>query len=335
VSELLSVVVPCYNEEACLSEAHTRLTAAVEQIPDLDFELIYVDDGSNDSTLERLREIHKADSRVRVLSLSRNFGKEVASTAGIQQADGDAVVLIDADLQDPPEVIAEMVERWREGAQVAYGVRVQRAGETRLTRLTSSVFYRVLEKLSDTPVSRDTGDFRLMDRVVVDAFLAMPEYNRFVRAMVDWTGYRRVAVPLERDRRSGGRTKWSLRKRASLAVTGISSFSNAPLRLATWLGLASALLALAGLVYALAGSIFAGTEVSGWTALFIALVFLGGTQLVCIGVLGEYVGRVYSEVKRRPLFMTKERLGFDNDSAQALRDGPIEASTDVPGPAQP
>jgi len=316
VSELLSVVVPCFNEEACLADTHSRLTAVLTEIPSLDFELVFVDDGSDDNTLGLLRDIQRADPRVRVLSLSRNFGHEAASTAGIQHAAGSAVVLIDADLQDPPEVIAEMVQHWRDGAEIVYGVRGRRDGEPSLKRLTSGMFYRVIERLSDTPVSRDTGDFRLMDRVVVDAFLAMPEYNRFVRAMVDWTGYRRVAVPFQRERRSAGKTKYSRRHRLSLAVTAISSFSNAPLHLATWLGLLTSMLAVVGIVYALVSSLLLDVAVGGWTSLFIALMFLGGTQLVCIGVLGEYIGRVYNEVKRRPLYMAKERLGFGDNSGR-------------------
>ncbi len=331
MSELLSVVVPCFNEQACLAETHARLTATLERIPALGFELIYVDDGSSDDTLGLLRGIQSSDTRVRVISLSRNFGHETASTAGIEHAAGDAVVLIDADGQDPPEVIAEMVERWQEGAEIAYGVRLGRDGEPLSKRLTSRVFYRVLERLSDAPVSRDTGDFRLMDRVVVDAFLAMPEYNRFVRAMVDWTGYRRAAVPFERAKRSGGRTNYSLGRRSSLAATAISSFSNAPLRLATWLGLLAAFVALLGIVFALVGRIFNDASVGGWASMFIAVMFLGGTQLVCIGVLGEYIGRIYSEVKRRPLYVTKERLGFDDEPAPDTGAGPDTGLVDEPG----
>ncbi len=300
---LLSVVVPCFNEEATIRETHLRLVATLETVPDLDFEIVYVDDGSHDATLNLLRGLQHADVRVRVLALSRNFGHQMALTAGLQAAAGAAVVLIDADLQDPPEVIPEMLARWRAGVDVAYGVRAERDGETLFKRWTASAFYRFLNRLTNIFIPLDTGDFRLMDRTVVDAFLAMPEQDRFVRGMVAWTGFRQEPVPYRRAARLAGETKWPFRKMLRLAIDGIVSFSLAPLRLATWLGFVASGLALSGIVYALVLRLFTDAWVSGWTALLIALLFLGGVQLVFLGILGEYVGRIYGEMKRRPLYL--------------------------------
>ena len=231
---LLSIVVPCFNEEAVIRETHRRLVATLDTVPDLDFEIIYVDDGSRDATLNLLRNLQQADARVRVLALSRNFGHQMAVTAGLQHVAGQVVVLIDADLQDPPEVIPEMLDRWREGADVAYGVRTQRDGETRFKRWTANAFYRLLARLADISIPLDTGDFRLMDRTVVNAILAMPERDRFVRGMVAWTGFRQEPVPYRRAARLAGETGWPLRKMVRLAIDGLVSFSPpCPLRLAT------------------------------------------------------------------------------------------------------
>ena len=311
---LLSVVAPCYNEEPVIRETHRRLVATLENVPALDFELVYVDDGSRDATLDHLRAIHRADARVRVLALSRNFGHQIAVTAGLQAASGEAVVVIDADLQDPPEVIPDMLDCWRRGADVAYGVRTARDGETAFKRWTASAFYRLLSRLADVPVPLDAGDFRLLDRQVVDAFLAMPERDRFVRGMVAWTGFRQEPVPYRRAARAAGETKWPLRKMLRFAVDGILSFSHAPLRLATWIGFLVSAFALLGIAYAVALRLLTDVWVSGWTLLFIAICFLGGVQLVVLGVIGEYLGRIYSEVKRRPLYLVRERLGFASAS---------------------
>ena len=307
---LLSVVVPCLDEEAVVAETHRRLVAVLETVPDFDFELVYVDDGSRDATLEHLREFQRTDPRVRVLVLARNFGSELAMTAGLAEAAGDVVALMDADLQDPPEVILEMLDRWRQGAVIAYGLRSERAGENRYKRWTSKVFYRLMRCIADVPIPLDAGDFRVMDRRAVEALLAMPERDRFTRGLVAWTGFRQDPVPYRRHPRLAGRTKFPFRKLLRLAVDGILSFSLLPLRLAIWIGFLAAGLALSGVVYALLVRLFTDTWVSGWAALFIAVSFLGGVQLVLIGVLGEYLGRIYGEVKRRPLYFVKERLGF-------------------------
>ena len=329
---LLSVVVPCYNEETIVSEAHRSLTAVLDKAPGIGFEIVYVDDGSRDATLERLRGFQRADPRVRVVSLSRNFGQQMAVTAGLAEAAGDAVAVIDADLQDPPEVILDMLERWRRGIDVAYGVRAGRKGETAFKRWTSKAFYRLMTLISDVPIPLDTGDFRLMDRKVVNAFLAMPERDRFVRGMLAWTGFRQEPVHYHRTARAAGETKWPFTEMLHLAVDGIVSFSFIPLRLATWAGFLAAGLAMLGIVYAFFIRIFTDTWVTGWTALFIAMLFLGGVQLMLIGVLGEYLGRIYGEVKRRPLYLVKERLGFPpadrpgSASRRTVREAPGDES---------
>lgn len=307
---LLSVVVPCFDEEAVIQETHARLVAALARIVDTRFEVVYVDDGSSDRTLSVLRAIQQSDPRIRVIALSRNFGQQIAVAAGLEHASGEAVVLIDADLQDPPEVIPEMVERWRAGVDVAYGARTEREGETPLKLWTAKTFCRTLNRLSDVDIPLDTGDFRLMDRKVVDALLAMPERDRFVRGMVAWVGFRQEPVHYGRAARFAGRTKYPLKKMLRFASDGILSFSLVPLRLAIYMGFAASGLALVGILYALLLRLFTDVWVTGWTLLFIAVLFLGGVQLVFLGVIGEYLGRVYGEVKQRPLYLVKERHGF-------------------------
>ena len=307
---LLSVVVPCFDEEAVLPETHRRLVAALERAPAAGFEIVYVDDGSRDATPDLLRGLQAADARVRVVGLARNFGQGMALTAGMAAAAGDAVAVIDADLQDPPEVIADMLDRWRHGVDVAYGVRSDREGETIFKRWTSKAFYRLLARLADSSIPLDAGYFRLMDRAVVDAFGAMPERYRYVSGMVGWTGFRQEAVPFHRAARAAGETKYTFKMMSTLAADAVLSFSRLPLRAAAWLGLGAAGLALAGVVYALAARLFGGAWVSGAAWLAIVILLLGGAQLVAIGILGEYLGRVYGEVQRRPLYVVKERLGF-------------------------
>ena len=321
---LLSVVVPCFDEEAVIRETHRRLAATLETVPELDFELVYVDDGSRDATLKILRELRHADARVRVLALSRNFGHQIAVTAGLRHAAGQVVVIIDADLQDPPEVIPEMLDRWREGADIAYGVRTGRDGETVFKRWMASTFYRLFNRLTNILIPLDTGDFRLMDRAVVDAFLTMPERDRFVRGMVAWTGFRQEPVPYRRAARAAGETKYPFGKSVRLAMDGIVSFSLAPLRLATWLGFLALGLAVAGIAYAVVLRLFTVAWVPGWSLLLISILFLGGLQLVVLGILGEYVGRIYGEVKRRPLYLVKERPGFPPTRRRAVRDEPAD-----------
>jgi polyisoprenyl-phosphate glycosyltransferase len=307
---LISVVIPCFNEAAVIAESYRRLTEALEAIPDIEFELVFVDDGSRDNTLSQLRGLQSNDARVRIVGLSRNFGHQMAVTAGIEHAAGDAVILIDADLQDPPEVMQQMIASWRTGTDVAYGVRREREGETRFKLWTASIFYRWINRVSDVAIPLDTGDFRLMDRRVVDALLDMPERDRFVRGMVAWLGFRQEAIAYKRAARFAGTTKYPLTKMVRFATDGILSFSVVPLRLAMWMGFGAAGLAMIGILYALVLRLLTQIWVPGWTLLFIALSFIGGVQLVFMGVIGEYVGRVYGEVKRRPLYVVRERAGF-------------------------
>ena len=314
--DLLSVVVPCFDEEAVVRGTHRRLAAALDEAPGLDFELVYVDDGSRDATLDALREIQSGDPRVRVIALSRNFGHQIAVSAGLAEAAGDAVAVIDADLQDPPDVLLGMLERWRAGVDVVYGVRSAREGETVFKRWTARAFYRLLDRLAEVSIPLDTGDFRLMDRKVVDAFLAMPERDRFVRGMVAWTGFNQEPIHYRRAARAAGGTGYPLKKMLRLAADGALSFSLVPLRLAVWLGFFAAGLAILGIVYALAVRLATDAWVPGWTLTFIGILFLGGVQLLLAGVLGEYVGRIYGEVKRRPLYLVKERLGFPSSAAR-------------------
>ena len=314
---LLSVVVPCFDEDAVIRETHRRLAAALGEAPALDFEFVYVDDGSRDATLDSLREIQSRDERVRVVALSRNFGHQIAVSAGLAEAAGDAVAVIDADLQDPPEILLAMLERWRAGVDVVYGVRSAREGETVFKRWTARAFYRLLDRLSaEVSIPLDAGDFRLMDRKAVDAFLAMPERDRFVRGMVAWVGFDQEPVRYRRAARAGGGTGYPLRKMLRLAADSLLSFSLVPLRLAVWMGFFAAGLAILGIVYALVVRLATDAWVPGWALTFIGVLFLGGVQLLLGGVLGEYVGRIYGEVKRRPLYLVKERLGFPPPAAR-------------------
>jgi polyisoprenyl-phosphate glycosyltransferase len=310
----LSVVVPCYNEEAILRQVHGQL-GEVLQRTGLPYEIIYVNDGSSDGTLAILRELQAGDEHVRVVSFSRNFGHQVAVTAGIDCATGDAVVLIDADLQDPPEVILRMIEKWREGYEVVYGKRESRDGETALRLFITGKFYRLINSISDVPIPLDTGDFRLMDRRIVDVLKKMPERDRFLRGMVSWVGFKQLALPYARHCRAAGRSKYPYSKLILLAADGILSFSLVPLRVAILLGFLAAGFAVVGIVYAVILRLFTGIWVMGWTLMFIGILFLGGMTLGCLGIIGEYVGRIYREVKRRPLYVVDEMLGFEPDAA--------------------
>jgi glycosyltransferase involved in cell wall biosynthesis len=292
------------------------------------WEVIYVDDGSRDATARLLRELHEQDERVRVLRFSRNFGHQVAVSAGIEHTGGDAVVLIDADLQDPPEVIGEMLARWREGYDVAYGQRTDRAGESAFKLATAKAFYRLLNRLSETEIPLDVGDFRLMDHNVVDALVAMPERARFVRGMVSWIGFRQIAVPYKRAERFAGETKYPLFKMLRLALDGVTSFSLVPLRMATWAGFLASGVAMLGILFALGVRLFTREWVPGWAAIFVAVLFVGGIQLMALGIVGEYVGRIYAEAKRRPLYLLQERLGFGASDAGLLQ--PIRGGQERP-----
>jgi polyisoprenyl-phosphate glycosyltransferase len=310
-AQLLSVIVPCYDEEDVIAETVRRLQKLRAELADLEVELIFIDDGSRDRTREILRRLVGTHSGIRLIAFARNFGHQIAVTAGIDSANGDAIVIIDADLQDPPEVIHEMIAKWRDGYDVVYGTRTERLGESLFKTLTARAFYRLLNRLSDMPIPLDTGDFRLISRNVADTLRAMPERDRFVRGMVSWVGFRQTALPYRRAKRVAGISKYPLRKMVRFAVDGILSFSTKPLQISVAAGMSCAVFAALGILYALFFRLFTSTWVPGWTALMIALLLIGGIQLISVGILGEYVGRIYSEIKNRPLYVVQEYAGFD------------------------
>ncbi|GAW86668.1 dolichol-phosphate mannosyltransferase [Bathymodiolus platifrons methanotrophic gill symbiont] len=318
-SALLSIIIPCYNEEQVIAETVNRLNAFCSELTQLEVELIFIDDGSQDQTLVLLRNFAANDPRIKVICFSRNFGHQIAVTAGMDAARGDAVVLIDADLQDPPEVIHQMIAKWKEGYDVVYGTRTTRSGESIFKRSSARGFYRLLNKLSDVPIPLDTGDFRLITRPIVDSLKAMPERDRFVRGMVSWVGFKQTSIPYKRAKRFAGKSKYPLRKMLSFATDGLLSFSTKPLQISIGLGMLAACVAMGGIFYATGMRIFTNIWVEGWTALMIAILFLGGVQLICVGILGEYIGRIYNEVKHRPLYIVEESLGFTEEGPAATR----------------
>jgi dolichol-phosphate mannosyltransferase len=305
---LLSVVVPVYNESAVLGAFHERATKTLSELEGLVYEILYVDDGSTDDSYGILAGLARTDSRVRVIKFSRNFGHQIAITAGIDHASGDAVVVIDADLQDPPEVIPSMVEKWREGFDVVYGVRSRRKGETAGKLLTASLFYRILGVFAKIRIPPDVGDFRLMSRRTVEQFRQMKEKDRFVRGLVSWLGFRQTGVTYKRDPRFAGETKYPYRKMIRFALDGIVSFSTVPLRLATWMGYGASFLAFLYLASVFVQKVM-GYTVQGWATIMVALLFLGGVQLICLGIMGEYIGRIFNEIKPRPMYVIEETLG--------------------------
>lgn len=299
---LLTAVIPCHNEAEVLPLLHARLGAALDQL-DADGRILYVDDGSTDGTTGALLALATADPRVGVIVLSRNFGKEAALTAGLDHAVGDAVVVLDADLQDPPELIPELFARFREGHDVVYGVRRSRAGESWLKRATASAFYRTIGRLSRTPVPADTGDFRLLSRRALDALKGLRERHRFMKGLFGWVGFRQIGVPYDRAPRAAGRTKWNYWKLWNFALEGITSFSAAPLKVATYVGVLTALAAFAYGVWIVVKTLLWGDPVAGYPSLMTVILFLGGIQLIALGLIGEYLGRLYEESKQRPLYL--------------------------------
>jgi dolichol-phosphate mannosyltransferase len=301
----LSIVVPCYNEQESIHACHEKLTEVLRALKE-SYEIVYVDDGSRDKTAELLEQFHAHDPHVVLVRLSRNFGHQPAVTAGLSASLGQAVVIIDADLQDPPELIPEMVKLWRSGYKVVYGIRQTRDGETPFKLWTAKAFYRLINSLSDVEIPVDTGDFRLIDRIVVDVFLQMPERHRLLRGMWSWIGFPQVGLPYQRSPRFAGETKYPLRKMLGLALDGIVSFSVVPLRLVTALGFLSAGAAFLGIVYTLWVRLLTHSWVRGWAISFVGMLFMAGVQMLCLGILGEYIGRIYTESKQRPLFIQHE-----------------------------
>ena len=310
MSPKYSFIIPIYNEEETISEMYRRMRAVMDRM-DGTVELILINDGSRDRSLPLLRELHDKDSRVCYLSLARNFGHQIAVTAGLNFSMGQIVVILDADLQDSPELIPDMVEKWRQGYQVVYAQRTQRRQESWFKRFTAYSFYRLLKQLADVDIPTDTGDFCLLDRQVVEVLNAMPERNRYIRGLRSWIGFRQTAIRFERDPRFAGEVKYTFRKSLALAINGLVSFSTVPLRISTYVGLLAAIASILMALLILYWRIFVpNSPLTGFTIVLMATFFLGAVQLVSIGILGEYIGRIYEEVKGRPLYTLAEVGGF-------------------------
>lgn len=324
---LLSIVTPVFNEVEVIELFYSRVRKTLEGLDDVTYELIFVDDGSTDGSYEKLVSLANHDPDTKIIKFSRNFGHQVAITAGIDQAKGDAVVVIDADLQDPPETIKEFLAKWQEGYDVVYGVRAKRDGESKMKLLTAAGFYRLLRHIINLDIPIDVGDFRLMSRRVVDSFKELKERDRFVRGLVSWIGFKQTGVLYFRDRRFAGETKFPYRKMIRFALDGITSFSDVPLKLASWLGYFTSLIALLYLC-----SVFVqkalGYTVQGWATIMVGMLFLGGVQLISLGIVGEYIGRIFNEVKQRPLYVVDEIFeSRPGSKSQTMDEGPIRLLT--------
>ncbi len=314
----LSVVVPLYCEESNVDYLFKRLEAVLDRLG-RSYEIVCVDDGSHDDTLKALRHHWQRNSRIKIVALSRNFGKEVALSAGIDYACGRAVIPIDADLQDPPELIETLVTRWKEGYDVVYAKRRSRQGESWLKKWTADSFYRVMQRMSKVPIPRDTGDFRLLDRRVVEVLIRLPERTRFMKGLFAWVGYRQSEVLYDRDPRHSGQTKWNYWRLWNFAVDGIVSFSVAPLRVWSYVGIVFAIASFLYGSFLLLRTILLGIDVPGYASLMVAVLFLGGVQMVSLGILGEYLGRVYEEVKGRPLYLVRDTYGVEGPMIERSR----------------
>jgi dolichol-phosphate mannosyltransferase len=299
-----SIVAPVLNEGEVLKEFYRRLTATMDRLKE-SYEIVFVNDGSTDDSLDIMEELHSGDRRVKIIDLSRNFGHQLALTAGIGYASGKAVITIDVDLQDPPEVIPELIKKWKEGYQVVYGVRKRREGDNFFKKTGASIFYRLLYAMADVRIPRDAGDFRLLDRKVVDILKKMRERDRYIRGLTFWIGFDQVGVPYERKGRFAGHTKYSLTRLMKLAVDAVVSFSTFPLRIAAYFGFIIAAACFIYTIYVVILEIFKHVTPKGWSSLIMAILFLGGVQLVCLGAIGEYIGRMGEEIRRRPLFVVK------------------------------
>ena len=307
----LSVVIPMRNEGPMVDALFARLLPVLNSTAKV-FEVVCVNDGSDDDTQARLLALQDQFSVIRILELSRGFGKEAALTAGIDHASGAAVVVMDADLQDPPELIPELISKWQEGYEVVYGARRSRDQDSWLKRTTAKAFYALFNKLSDTKLPPDAGDFRLMDRAVINALMAMPEHSRFMKGIFAWVGFKQTGVPYDRPERMAGESQWPYFKLFRFALDGLFSFSTVPLRLWTWIGTGTASIALMYALYLVVRVFVSGRDVPGYASLMVAILFFGGVQLISVGVLGEYIGRIFRETKRRPLYIVKQAYGLDD-----------------------
>jgi glycosyltransferase involved in cell wall biosynthesis len=307
----VSVVLPIYNEVENVDPCLAQITAVLRKITEA-YEVICVNDGSTDATLERLVEHHRKNPRIKVINLSRNFGKDKALTAGIDFSSGDAVIPIDADLQDPPSLIEKMLEKWQEGFDVVYATRNERAGESILKRMTAASFYRSINAISEIPIPKNTGDFRLLDRRVVDALRELPENARFMKGIFSWVGFRQCSVLYDRQCRFGGRTKWNYWKLWNFALDGLTSFSSVPIRIWTYLGLLISMMSFGYAIFVIVRVLVIGIEAPGYASLMVVTLFLGGIILMGLGFMGEYIGRIFNEVKRRPLYLVRDVWGISN-----------------------
>ena len=308
----ISVVVPMYYEEEVAKECYTRLKNVLEKIENYNYEIIFINDGSKDKTLEILKEVAKENKNVKIISFSRNFGHQCAVTSGLRYVTGDAIVIIDADLQDPPELIPEMIKLWEEGNEVIYGKRKSREGESRFKLLTASMFYKTLNALSDVEIPKDTGDFRLVDRKVVEVINSLPEHNKFLRGLFSWVGFKQTPFEYERKERYAGKTKYPLKKMLKLAQDGIFSFSIKPLKIVGAMGILSVIISIILFVYAVLSYAFDWNNlVPGWTSLMVTMTFIGGMILISLWMIGEYIGRIYDETKRRPEYIIDETINIE------------------------
>jgi dolichol-phosphate mannosyltransferase len=327
----LSIVVPCFNEEACLSALHDRLSKAAKSAAGNDYEILLVNDGSRDSSWEIMEHLAASDPRLVAVNLSRNHGHQLALTAGLDLCRGERILIIDADLQDPPELLPEMMKTMDEsGGDVVYGVRKSRRGETAFKRATAHGFYRLLSRATEVDIPLDTGDFRLMSRRALDAFLAMPEQARFVRGMVAWIGFKQMPIPYDRDERFAGETKYPLRQMTRFAIDALTGFSSAPLKLASFAGFALSVGSVLIVLYILVAWL-SGRSVAGWTSLMLVVVVLGAVQMFVLALLGEYIGRLYNEAKGRPLYIVEEVVGAGSRDARLGYRADATANKDRPG----
>ncbi|NCO10964.1 glycosyltransferase family 2 protein [Candidatus Saccharibacteria bacterium] len=305
----VSILIPAYNEEESLTHLFTRLANLANKLKDYEFEFLFVNDGSKDKTLDIIQDYAEKDSRVAYINLSRNFGKEIAMIAGLDHVKGDATVIIDADLQDPPELIPKMLHFWEEGFDDVYAKRETRDGETWLKQFTSKMYYRTLQSVTHIPIQEDTGDFRLLDRRVVEALKEFRESQRNTKAMFSWVGFHKKEILYNRDPRVAGETHWNYRKLINLAVDGITSFTTAPLRVATVAGMLVSVFAFIYLIYTVLSALLVGSSADGYPSMMAVILFLGGVQLLSLGIIGEYVGRIFNETKQRPLYLIEEYHG--------------------------
>jgi len=310
-----SIIVPLYNEEEVIGESYKRIKAVMEETKEV-YEVIFINDGSRDQTEHLAKEICSKDPNIKLINFSRNFGHQPAITAGMRESSGEAIIIIDADLQDPPSVMLKMIEKWKEGYDVVYGKRIKRSGETFFKKMTAKMYYRLLTRITDVKIPVDVGDFRLIDRSVCNALNDLPERNRYVRGLVSWVGYKQTFVEFEREERFSGETKYPLRKMIKLAVDGITGFSNKPLKLASTLGYIVSCFGFVYLIVILIQKLFTDTTIQGWTSIIGLLLILNGVTLIMLGVLGEYVGRIYDEIKARPVYIIKEKIGFKNQKQE-------------------